>query len=334
MRRIARAPADALDSNENERGVIAPLAAILMVALMGFGALAVDVGAIYSERAQLQNGADSAALAIAQTCEKVASTAPCAADQKAQAVPFANGNALDGSSNVVSATVSMTGSIGTVDVTTETPAGAGGEHFSLFLARVLGINSMEIRVSAQARWFYPTKGHSILPLVFSPCEFIDDGQPHKILIQGGGQDCNGLNPSNQAYQGGFAWLQPNGTEPCEVIAEIGVWSDGSSGAAVPNGCMALFETSSLAGTTVALPVYSVTNGLQGSNAEYMISEWAGFKILAWSLTGQAKYDPAGIFNGSEKGIYGTFVGYSVDPGLFTGSSSTPTGNVFGIELTN
>ena len=332
MRRLARTAA--VDNNENERGVIAPLTALLMVVLMGFGALAVDVGAMYSERAQLQNGADSAALAIAQACEKVASTAPCAADQKAQAAPFANGNALDGSSNVVSATVATTGTTGTVDVTTETPAGAGGEHFSLYLARVLGINSVEIRASAQARWFFPTKGRTILPLVFSPCEFVDDGQPHKILIQGGGQDCNGLNPSNQAYQGGFAWLLPNGTEPCEVNAEIGVWSNGSTGAAVPNGCMALFETSSLAGTTVALPVYSTTNGLQGSNAKYMISKWAGFKILAWNLTGQAKYDPAGVFQGSQKGIYGTFVGYAADPGVFTGTSSTPTGTVFGIELTN
>lgn len=332
MRRITRTPSD-VDINENERGVIAPLAAILMVALLGFGALAVDVGAMYSEKAQLQNGADSAALAIAQSCKKAASTAPCAADQKAQAAPFANGNALDGASNVVSATVSSAGATGTVDVTTETPAGAGGEHFSLYLARVLGINSVEIQATAQAQWTNPTKGRSILPLVFSPCEFVDDGQPHKILIQGGGLDCNGLNPSNQAYQGGFAWLLPNGEEPCEVNAEIGAWSDGSTGAAVPNGCLALFEGGSLAGSTVALPVYSTTNGEQGSNAEYMIAKWAGFKILAWNLTARAKYDPSNIFTGSEKGIYGTFVGYSADPGLFTGTSPTPTGNVFIIELT-
>jgi hypothetical protein len=308
-----------------------------MVALLGFGALAVDVGAMYSEKTQLQNGADSAALAIAQACQKVASSAPCAANQKLQAAPFANGNALDGSSNVVSATVSSTSATGTVDVTTETPAGAGGEHFSLYLARVLGINSVDIRASAQAKWLNPTKGLSILPLVFAPCEFIDDGHPHKILIQGGGLDCNGRNPSNQAYQGGFAWLKPNGTQPCQVIAEIGVYSAGSTGAAVPNGCLDLFTPSinpGLAGSTVALPVYSSTNGLTGSNAKYMISKWAGFKILAWNLTGQAKYDPTNVFQGSEKGIYGTFVGYSADPGLFTGSSSTSTGNVFVIELTN
>lgn len=326
-----------VDGKENERGVIAPIAAILMVALLGFGALAVDVGAMYSEKAQLQNGADSAALAIAQACEKVASSAPCGADQRLKAAPFANGNALDGSSNVFSATVSSAGATGTVDVTTETPAGAGGEHFSLHLARVLGINSVEIRASAQAKWFYPTKGLSVLPLVFAPCEFTEDGLPHKILTQGGGQDCNGLNPSNAAYQGGFAWLKPNGTEPCEVTAEIGVYSDGSTGAAVPSGCLALFDPSlnpSLAGSTVALPVYSYTNGLPGSNADYMISKWAGFKIIAWNLTGQAKYDPTNVFQGSEKGIYGAFVGYSADPGLFTGTSPTPTGTVFVIELTN
>ena len=96
MRRITRTPSDCADTNENERGVIAPLAAILMVALLGFGALAVDVGAMYSEKAQLQNGADSAALAIAQTCAKMPDPSTCAADQKGLATPFANGNALDG----------------------------------------------------------------------------------------------------------------------------------------------------------------------------------------------------------------------------------------------
>jgi hypothetical protein len=339
MRRIVRRP-DTIDSTENERGVIAPLSAILMVALMGFGALAVDVGAIYSEKAQLQNGADSAALAIAQACKKAQSSAPCAADQKVQAAPFANGNALDGFSNVASATVSSSGATGTVDITTETPAGAGGEHFSLFLARVLGVNSMEIRATAQAKWSNPTKGRSILPLVFAGCEFIDDGLPHKILTQGGGQgatDCNGRNPSNQIIPGGFAWLNPDGGTGCNVTATIGEWSKTSTGASIPTGCSSLFSAP-LLGQTVAVPVYAYTctdvlSPCTGNNVKYMIQKWAGFKVLGWNFPGNVS-GPTGIFGPGENGIYGTFVGYSADPGLFTGTSPTPTGNVFVIELTN
>ena len=55
---------------KDESGVIAPLTALLMVALIGMTAFAVDTAMMYSEHAQLQNGADSSALAIAQACAK------------------------------------------------------------------------------------------------------------------------------------------------------------------------------------------------------------------------------------------------------------------------
>jgi len=47
-------------------GAVAVITALLMVALLGFAAVSVDVGANYAERRQLQNGADAAALAVAQ----------------------------------------------------------------------------------------------------------------------------------------------------------------------------------------------------------------------------------------------------------------------------
>ena len=36
--------------------------------LTGMGALVIDVGQIYQERAELQNGADAAALGVAKSC--------------------------------------------------------------------------------------------------------------------------------------------------------------------------------------------------------------------------------------------------------------------------
>ena len=53
-----------------ERGAVAPMTAMLMVALLGMTAFAVDVAMMYSEHAQLQNGADSSAIGIAQACAK------------------------------------------------------------------------------------------------------------------------------------------------------------------------------------------------------------------------------------------------------------------------
>ena len=61
MRRIA-------ERLRSERGATAVLVGILLVPLVGCLAIALDVGALYVERGQLQNGADAAALAVAQEC--------------------------------------------------------------------------------------------------------------------------------------------------------------------------------------------------------------------------------------------------------------------------
>ncbi len=58
------------ERERGERGSVAVIVAIAMLALMGFAGLAIDLGGAYSDRQQLQNGADAAALAIARSCEK------------------------------------------------------------------------------------------------------------------------------------------------------------------------------------------------------------------------------------------------------------------------
>ncbi len=50
----------------SDEGAIAPLVAILLVVLLGFVAIGVDMGYLYVERTQLQQGVDAAALAGAQ----------------------------------------------------------------------------------------------------------------------------------------------------------------------------------------------------------------------------------------------------------------------------
>jgi Flp pilus assembly protein TadG len=54
----------------SEKGAVAIIVAVLMVAVLGCAAIAVDVGAMYAEKAQIQNGADATALAIAGDCAK------------------------------------------------------------------------------------------------------------------------------------------------------------------------------------------------------------------------------------------------------------------------
>ncbi|WP_226760358.1 pilus assembly protein TadG-related protein [Arthrobacter sp. SO3] len=278
-----------MDNNENERGVIAPLAAILMVALLGFGALAVDVGAMYSEKTQLQNGADAAALGVAQACAKT----PCAVDQKVKAAPLANGNALDGSSNVVSATVNA----GTVDVTTETPAGAGGEHFSLYLARVLGINSVEIQASAQAKFGGISAGN-VLPLSFSKCEsdpsFSKDLQffpEHgNTLASKPDYECVTSSSSGLEVPGGFGWLDhPAGV--CNVTVDIkNPWVGTNTGQNYDSDCATVLNQwgAVLADPTktvdILVPIFDNVRGT-GAGAEFHIEAFAQISLRGWNLKG-------------------------------------------------
>ena len=63
--------------SDNEKGAVSVIVAILLVTLLGFVAIAVDVGVIYSERAQLQSGADASAIAVAQKCAKNTADTQC-----------------------------------------------------------------------------------------------------------------------------------------------------------------------------------------------------------------------------------------------------------------
>lgn len=82
----------------DERGAVGIIVAVLISGgvLLGMAALVVDVGQIYQNRAELQNGADAAALAIATQC----ANGTCPADPVSFATGYAikNASALTGGS--------------------------------------------------------------------------------------------------------------------------------------------------------------------------------------------------------------------------------------------
>ncbi|WP_175637519.1 Tad domain-containing protein, partial [Sinomonas mesophila] len=141
----------------DERGAVAVLVAVLMVALVGAGALAVDIGRIGAEKAQLQNGADASALAIAGNCVKTPSTCTSSADGLAAQYTPANSN----NGSTVPASVTFPSSK-TVTVQTSTPTSG----LSLVLAPIFGMASMQVEASATAEWGYPGAG-SGFPLALS-----------------------------------------------------------------------------------------------------------------------------------------------------------------------
>jgi hypothetical protein len=298
----------------DEHGAVAVIVALLMVALLGAAAFAVDVGAMYSERAQLQNAADAAALGAAQACAK----GNCGT-MTATAQTLANLNSNDGSSNVTVSSPTAT----SVKVTTSTrDAKTGAGYLALSFAPVLGIKTKQVAASATAAWGSPSAGPDVLALAFAPCVFKLNGAIQVIQIQGnGGSSCSSTSPSGQVMPGSFGWLaDPYGTCSANVAAG-GTVLEGSTGVSISNDCDAALNNL-YKNQTVLLPVYSdITN--TGSGPAYVIQGWAAFRILGWNFPSGNPYNnntyPGATCTGSCKGLIGQFVSFvSLDDRFSTG----------------
>ena len=317
MRRLGTTPAS------GERGAISVLVAILMVTLLGFTALAVDVGMLYAERTQLRNGADSAALAIAQKCSRNINDADCSTTS-ALARSLANSNAGDGKSNI--ADLVLDKAAGTVKVTAGAQeAGKAPNRVSLFFARVLGFNDATVTAGATVQWGRPVAGPTAFPIAFSICQVKThvDGGPQLLVSHGskGEATCN-YGPSGAVVPGGFGWLnRPSGT--CAGIVNATSWSPSDPGNSYPGVCddqLRAWAADITAGkdVTVLLPIFDEVAGT-GSSTTYKLISFAAFVVKGWSFNGN-KFpitfhnkppfvDAALTCDGSCTGIIGSFVHY-------------------------
>ena len=86
-----------------DRGAVAVTVALVLAGgvLLGFGAIVVDVGWLYVERAQLQTGADAASVGIAKACGQ--NTTDCTDDDAVLALAdrLADDNAPDGEATIL-----------------------------------------------------------------------------------------------------------------------------------------------------------------------------------------------------------------------------------------
>lgn len=340
MRRIA-APAD------SERGGIAVIVALLMVVLLGFAAIAIDVAMLYSERAQLQNGADSAALMVAQKCAKDAANENCST--AAPLAPgLANGNALDGKSGVK--TIALDKVARTVTVTTGAyETGSAPNTVSLFFARALGITSAAVNASSSVRWGSPTEGTTPFPLAFSICQVSGMVDGATQLLQNHSANANTdcpLGPAGKTVQGGFGWIVQS-IGQCGGFVNLAINQSGSdTGNDGPSNCDATLnkwagELAAGRPVTLLLPVYEDVSGT-GSGASYDLLAFASFSVQGWAFSGADKlpmvYHNTSSDNkldckGNCRGIIGKFVNYvSLSDGYKLGPVSPYGATV--VELTN
>jgi hypothetical protein len=283
----------------DERGAVAVIVALLMVALLGAAAFAVDVGAMDSERAQLQNAADAAALGVAQACSK----GNCG-NMTATAQHLANLNSNDGSSNVVVSNPTTT-SVHVIVTTRDAATGAG--YLSLSFAPVLGIKTKQVEADATASWGVPNTGPDALGLTFAPCVFNLNGPVQVITIQGGASSCSSTSPSGRTLPGNFGWLSDSsGTcTPNIWLGDIalGRWGGVSISADCEKALIAA------EGQTVLLPVYSD----EVLGLAYVIQGWAAFRVLGWNFPSATSYAnttyPGATCTGSCKGLIGQFVSF-------------------------
>lgn len=296
----------------DERGGTAVLVGILLVPLIGCLAIAVDVGALYAERAQLQNGADAAAIAAARNC---ALTGSCAG-AVGIAQTFANANANDAAAAVDGVTFPTANSVRVATSTREDGTNVMRHPF----ASILGINSSTVHAEATAEWGSPASSALVLPLAISLCEFTPALTGDLQLIRYDQNVPNCERPAGHPIPGGFGWLDLINNQCASQMGLGNTTLFSNTGNNFPNVCDATMAT--IRGTTIVVPIFDDSTGT-GASGTYHIFGFAAFTITGWKFGGtggQTSIDPAApSCTGNCRGIQGRFVRWtSLDPGELGG----------------
>jgi Flp pilus assembly protein TadG len=311
MRRLSR----------DERGAIAVLVAVMIGAgvLTGMGALVIDVGQLYQNRAELQNGADAGALSVAQSCAAGTCT-PSGAKY------FADANATGGlagvslvcGSGVLGTCPASTGKIfdcpsapaaGTnfVDVHTQTETASGSSLLPPVFARTLlgmaNYNGSTVEACAQAEWGTPADTTTI-GITIPECEWAqatDNGTsyapasaPPASFDQKIQLDEEPSTTCSSTPEGDTTGEQSGN---CTVSISTGLYSgyvgDPRRGTAGPS-CSQALSTAQSSHSPVLIPVYGVvdTSGaLCGGKASepFILSCWVAPGAPCYQLWGYAAF---------------------------------------------
>ncbi|MFM2184152.1 MAG: hypothetical protein RJB61_2446, partial [Actinomycetota bacterium] len=296
----------------DDRGAILPLVVISMVLLLGMGAMVIDIGHIYAERRQLQNGADAAALAIAQSCAIRVGCTPGAYEP--MAANLANRAARDGMTTVREICFggrTTTGlpqcgggeagdprALGWVRVTTRTLTPEGDEVDFLLAPIVTALTGYTVEATAIAGWGIAGAGR-VLPYGLHRCEFeqvggvLTDPSTGDVVLPTGTQyiypdydagtnpnqtDCRTEFLDDGLTSGFFGWLDhPRGD--CTITTSVGDWQDVNNG--IDNEFRSCVEP--VLGSTSLLAIWDYHNDTGGSGGEIQIIALVGFTVTGYQL---------------------------------------------------
>jgi hypothetical protein len=287
--------------------------------LLGTSAIVADVGAIYAERGELQGGADSAAMAVAEDCAKTPTA--CAATAQARALTFGNGNARDGAATITvcgrgvtpvlptcaaaatnrSACVQAPPATGAyVEVRASTRQANNSTLLPPSLARGLAGNGqydgVSVKTCARAGWGTPAVSTG-LAFTTSLCEWSEAtsagtnfapspptaAYERSVYVKGGpSHSCPGVVGHNAP--GNFGWLDDAGG--CTAVITYNGSVGGDPGASAHN-CDAALAAAATSHAVVYLPIYDTVSG-NGSHTTYHMMGVAAFVITGYSLPGSSR----------------------------------------------
>lgn len=306
---------------DSERGASAIIVAILMTALIGFAAIAIDVGRIYWERAQLQNGADSAAISVALDCSK----GKCP-DGEATAPGLANDNANDAHSKLEPITYPT---LRTVRVTTSALSTEGDESLGMTFANIFGISEVSVPATAEASWGPPETTASF-PWTAPLCAFksllsqdqLDDlaefghfdGAPSDERITLRSDENAPAIPEcvdQPGYvNGGFAWIDFDDNCQAQIDMSTGDPVAGSDpGNNLPQSCKTALDNAM--DHPILFPIFDSSSGT-GNGGSYDIYGYGAFQITGYKFSGYTKIDPSAppCDGGNARCLQGYFTLYS------------------------
>jgi Flp pilus assembly protein TadG len=297
MRDLTGRPASARPrrAGDRDRGAIGVLLSILLSGgvLFGFGSLVVDAGQLYANRADLQNGADAAALAVAKSCANGACNAGLAAQYAGSnaksglaAVTAVCGTALGGcaaSTGAITDCPAAPAGVGYVDVHTATQTAGGGTLLAPSFARTLlgmsGYQGSRVYACARATYGAALQSHSLgVTLSYCAWSALTSGSKYgteiAVLIHSSAIPCSG--PAGQNVPGGFGWLASDSS--CTATIDLTTSTASSDpGNNVSNACKTALTADVSANTVVFLPVFDSASG-SGSGATYHLTGVAAFVL--------------------------------------------------------
>ena len=297
----------------DDRGAFGVLVGMLFSTgvLLGMAALTIDVGTLYQERAELQNGADAGSIAVAKSCVVSSACTP------GTAATYANLNSKDGvsavtlvcghdarnglpgcpasSGTMVDCPTAPSAGTNYVDVHTATRTAGGSSLLPPVFARALAGNASyqgtTVLACARAMWGPALQSANSLAMTLSLCAWTQAtggtppnfGADVRIFVRDApnAPTCAGL-----SAPGEFGWLTDIGGCSATIdLTQTGYVTGSDPGKNITKPCQDALMSYVANGTPIYIPIFDTTTGT-GNGAVYHL-----VGLGAFILTGYANMNP-------------------------------------------